>query len=245
MKGEILMYNCYEGKVMENNKGQKFIVKGVNHVRGKCNFFYDIEFVETKYTCVAARASINAGTIKDRYEPSVYGIGYFGDIKNANTPELKKIRSIWRGIIGRCYNKTDKSYNSYGALGVKVCERWHCLEFFSKDIVKIDGYDRELFYSNKLQLDKDIKQKECVNKVYSLETCTFVTPHDNVLAIDRESSKFIIAKNETGNVYEIGNLSKFIKENGLHMSAVYKVLNKDQKNHKGWTFEYINKENDK
>lgn len=32
--------------------------------------------------------------------------------------------SIWRGIIGRCYNPSDSGYKWYGALGVTVCDSW-------------------------------------------------------------------------------------------------------------------------
>lgn len=36
----------------------------------------------------------------------------------------KKLSSIFRGMIGRCYTKTDKSYRWYGAKGIKVCKEW-------------------------------------------------------------------------------------------------------------------------
>lgn len=30
----------------------------------------------------------------------------------------------WRGMIGRCYSKTNKRYELYGGRGISVCKRW-------------------------------------------------------------------------------------------------------------------------
>lgn len=35
-----------------------------------------------------------------------------------------KIYSIWSNMIDRCYNKNNRSFNSYGGRGIKVCNRW-------------------------------------------------------------------------------------------------------------------------
>src|SRR5688572_4155334 len=32
--------------------------------------------------------------------------------------------SCWRGMIGRCYHKSNAGYASYGGSGISVCERW-------------------------------------------------------------------------------------------------------------------------
>lgn len=32
--------------------------------------------------------------------------------------------SCWEGMIARCYNPNNHSYPWYGALGIKVCDRW-------------------------------------------------------------------------------------------------------------------------
>lgn len=31
---------------------------------------------------------------------------------------------VYRSLIGRCYDKKEKGYKSYGAKGIKVCDRW-------------------------------------------------------------------------------------------------------------------------
>lgn len=41
-----------------------------------------------------------------------------------NTAKNKPLYSIWAGIKGRCYTKTNRSYDLYGGRGITVCERW-------------------------------------------------------------------------------------------------------------------------
>ena len=42
--------------------------------------------------------------------------------------------AIWRGLHTRCYNVSDPGYRNYGALGIKVCDRWHKFENFYADM---------------------------------------------------------------------------------------------------------------
>lgn len=41
-----------------------------------------------------------------------------------HSPELDRLRSIYNGMIQRCYNKNCDSYESYGGRGISVCEQW-------------------------------------------------------------------------------------------------------------------------
>lgn len=79
--------------------------------------------------------------------------------------------SVWWNMMQRCYNPKNKHYKSYGAKGVYVCERWHKVENFVRDM--------ESSYKEGLHLDKDIKKKG--NKCYCKECCLWVTPEDNHL----------------------------------------------------------------
>src|SRR6185437_8391769 len=38
--------------------------------------------------------------------------------------DRKRMRDVWKGMIGRCYEPQHPSYRWYGAKGVRVCERW-------------------------------------------------------------------------------------------------------------------------
>lgn len=40
----------------------------------------------------------------------------------------------WHSMIDRCENKGAKNYASYGARGIKVCERWHKFPLFLEDM---------------------------------------------------------------------------------------------------------------
>ena len=40
--------------------------------------------------------------------------------KNGNPP----LYSVWRSMLGRCYNRNVKQYKDYGGRGIKVCASW-------------------------------------------------------------------------------------------------------------------------
>ncbi len=47
--------------------------------------------------------------------------------------------AVWKAMHARCYNPKNKKFNSYGARGIRVCERWnrsnpHGLENFLSDL---------------------------------------------------------------------------------------------------------------
>jgi hypothetical protein len=42
--------------------------------------------------------------------------------------------AIWRGMLARCHNPGARDYPKYGALGVRVCPRWHRFEDFLTDM---------------------------------------------------------------------------------------------------------------
>jgi hypothetical protein len=42
--------------------------------------------------------------------------------------------NTWRAMMRRCNNPRDKDYKRYGAVGIKVCSRWHDYVSFAKDM---------------------------------------------------------------------------------------------------------------
>lgn len=93
-------------------------------------------------------------------------------------PELRKrLQIVKDSMMGRCYNKNNPKYKNYGARGVTVDSKWHRVKGFLDDYDKIDGWDEEKFLNRELQLDKDTKFKG--NKLYSKDTCRWVTPEEN------------------------------------------------------------------
>ena len=95
----------------------------------------------------------------------------------------KRIYSLWRNMLKRCYSeschKTNPTYIDC------TCQlELHWLSYFVEHVVKIKGYEYEKFMNGELVLDKDIKTNG-KNKEYSIENCMFVSVAENA----KQSSK--------------------------------------------------------
>ena len=132
----------------------------------------EIQFVNTGFETVATLDNIRKGNVKDRYSPSVYGVGILGNkyptkINGRNTKEYV----LWTSMLKRCCNDTfKKKYPTY-----EVCEvgdNFKSYEYFYEWCHKQIG-----FGNNGWQLDKDLLIKG--NKVYSESTCVFLPQEIN------------------------------------------------------------------
>lgn len=87
---------------------------------------------------------------------------------------------VWSKMLRRCHDAKDIRFKDYGARGVVVCNEWkNCfIAFYNWAIA--NGWQPGL------QLDKDIKGN---SKLYSPDTCIFVTPKENMRA--RSCNNFI------------------------------------------------------
>lgn len=172
----MLKEDRYVGTTRVNNRGCAYTV--LNRVEKQENgtWSYKIHFSKTGKEYIVFANSIRTGTARDFYNPEVCGVGYLGASRGVNsTMEYR----VWHAMLGRCYTKSNKDYKTYGAKGAHVCSRWHNFTNFLEDIVKIEGYDYNKFVDRTIVLDKDIKQAGILNKVYSLETCIFITNSEN------------------------------------------------------------------
>lgn len=220
------------GKEYENSNGRVFVVTGIEKdIRNKT--VYKIRFIQSGYETIVYKQKITQKKIKDVYEPILCDIAYIGNVSYKGN---EKYYNIWRGIIRRCYDPRRKDYKSYGGKGVAVSDRWHCFEYFLEDICKVDGYDEQMFLEGKIELDKDIKSHN--SKLYSLETCTFVTPKENSKHKDVKNTKFTAITPNGETIVSEKNIAYFAKENDLRESGVINVLKGRQKTTKGWRFYY-------
>ena len=113
------------------------------------------------------------GEIKNPYDRTVYGIGYIGE-GIYSKKDYPYIYRKWHHMLERCYcpyclNKRPTYIDCY------VCEEWHNLQNFGK-------WFEENYYEieeEKMNLDKDILFKG--NKIYSPNTCIFVSEKINLL----------------------------------------------------------------
>lgn len=135
-----------------------------------------VQFTETGTTMTVYRDNACKGKLKDPYKRSVYGQGYLGFVDKSKS-YYKQANQLWRNMMKRCYSQKDtKGY--YGKAFVD--ERWKCFSNFLEDLPKLNNFNLWLkgFKSGvKYNLDKDLLSAD--NKIYSRDTCQFVTEYEN------------------------------------------------------------------
>ena len=114
------------------------------------------------------------GYVKNPYDKSVFGIGYFGEGKYTAKLNNKATScyTLWHNMLRRCYVLKDMhTHPTYE--NCTVCEEWLNFQNFAT-------WYEENFYqitNEKMAIDKDIVIKG--NKIYSPETCVFVSQRIN------------------------------------------------------------------
>ena len=168
------------GKVFKNKKGLEFIVLELESRNAIGAALYKVKFLKSGYISHnVSSGHIRKGEVKDNFSPSVFGVGCIGYAEGyAKRNESRRLYYTWRNMLRRCYDKTYNRYKSYGGRGVTVCERWHRLDCFIEDIVKLPGYDAEAFEAGLIELDKDLIDYN--RKEYSPETCSLITRSENI-----------------------------------------------------------------
>ena len=185
----------------------------------------EIEFILTGFKLIARSHSIKRGMVKDKLFPKLYGVGFVGDGEHLPTisGRCTKVYDAWTGILERCYcPKLHKIHPTY--IGVTATKDWHNFQNFA------EWYS--LNYVEGFHLDKDIKQRGVKNKIYSPETCIFVSHRDNVV---EGSAKNYRVRDPGGIVYEVYNMAEFCRRNDLTKSGMIAVNSGRANHHKGWT----------
>lgn len=118
--------------------------------------------------------------MKDKFKPSVCGVGFIGDgvHKVHINGKISKAYSVWSHMLARCYSDLyQKSKPAYK--GCAVCPEWHDFQVFGDwfALNYVDGY----------HLDKDILKQG--NRIYSPDACIFVSHQINSLFIDRKKGR--------------------------------------------------------
>ena len=128
-----------------------------------------------------------------------------------------KLRSVWKNMISRCYSKSDKEYNRYGARGIRVCHEWGEYGNFYKWAIS-SGYN------------EDAKRGVCTldridnNGNYSPENCRFVTMKEQ--SNNRRSNHIIDFNGESHTISEWADII------GIRPSALSRRINA-----LGWSIE--------
>lgn len=160
-KGKIKILDYTPGKRLPHNK--------------KIHPRATIRFIESGWVCNVQTTNIASGHIEDHRAKTVYGVGYLDiDIKipMRGNSIIRRAYDLWANMLKRCYGGYKTCYE-----GCTVDVRWHSFKNFLTSIQELEGYEKWERGEN-MHLDKDIKVKG--NKVYSANTCMFVTAHDNI-----------------------------------------------------------------
>jgi len=111
----------------------------------------------------------------------VYGKGIYNKGKCSAYKNGRKTKaySTWQGMLQRCYdNKLHKRYPTY--IGCTICDEWLNFQIFA------EWFDKN--YKEGCQLDKDLINLG--NKIYSPETCQFVSNKiNNLFHINKKRNK--------------------------------------------------------
>ena len=232
-----------DGSLHETNFGTVEIIGSVDKVymRTDGRRRYDeflIKFQDGTKT-IARRSNINCGTVKNLNYPNVCHRGFIGQgkmrswVNRETTPEYV----LWHAMLNRCYGEKFLDI-SPTYRGCKVVERWHNFQNFCKDIETIKGYDDwvDSLKGTKYQLDKDIKIEG--NKLYSKETCLFVSRLENMQQLEPTITGHLYkAENlSTGEIILFKNQLHFAKAHSLSQGNIWACLNGTYKTTKGWKF---------
>lgn len=195
--------------------------------------FYVVKFIRTGTIKEFRGCHIKNGTIRDPYAKTVCGVACTGNIKTKG--KYRVLYSVWHDMIGRCYDPSNKRYEAYK--NVSVDESWLVFENFYNDVRKIEGYDEQKIADGILVLDKDLKQRNRTDKIYSKDTCLWISKKENNQIQDNQQRAFT-AVSPDGKVYEDCNISRFCREHGLKRRHVSGVLHNRSKTTNGWKFSY-------
>lgn len=124
---------------------------------------------EYKFKVKTTYSSFSRGEVKNPYDKTVFGVGYYGNGKYVSKVDGKHTLAYkkWRAMIVRCYSeKYIFEHPTYK--DCTVCNEWHNFqnfaEWFENNYYEIPG---EI-----MDLDKDILVEG--NKVYSPDTCVII-----------------------------------------------------------------------
>jgi len=151
-----------------------------------------------------------------------------------------KLRTILLHIHDRCNNSKNNEYHRYGGNGVSYTSDWNTTNGFIKDADRIPGWNEKEFMRGNIQLDKDIRIKN--NKLYSKNTCLWVSRADNMLNQPSRKVKFWGYNLISNQIIYREYISKTAKELSISSAGISNVLHEHKKSCSNWIFWLVGKE---
>lgn len=145
-------------------------------------------------------ADLKKGKVKNPYNISVYGIGYFGigDYSSRDGDLKTRVYNVWKNMLERCYDlKSQEKHPTYKECS--VAEEWYNFQVFA------EWFDER--YIEDFELDKDLLVKG--NKIYSSETCCFVPSEINCLLLKTKTirGEYPIGVSKLGKLFKASTKS--------------------------------------
>lgn len=179
-----------------------------------------IEFLNTGNIKTVRLDKALSGMVMDK--SLSFACGNIGNGGNCIFNGNKLIYGRWKSMMDRCYNPKVRSYESYGAIGVRVDERWHNFDNYVYDIQLLPGAVKAFNDISNYHLDKDFLQYNIPreNRIYSKDTCVWLSVIDNLSLKDK--LLYIMASGSTVKILYNGNFSATLV-NGNYIE--YNVFN--------------------
>lgn len=171
-------------------------------------YFYEIYEVNRNYSLEVRKDKLLSGDFKDPYHPTVFDIGYLGNLEgtvmdsnNRRVKYYRKWQDIFQRVIGHRYAKgiLNHTYDE-----VSIDKRWHCFRNFYDwcENTRISNYHEGF------ELDKDL----LYSKIYGPDTAVFLPRYLNVLLKQNRDSKLspgvsINKNNKSGKTYYMSAIS--------------------------------------
>jgi hypothetical protein len=240
------------GRQYSNSKGGVFEILSKTPIKSGDRCMYLVRFLNTGNHRLAYRHHITKGSVFDngtKYTPLEIerigcGISPKGEVfwtsgvgkhkaSTGNGKHTKEYRT-WYGMKKRCENM-DGEHSSYEK--VTVCDRWHNFQNFCDDIIKLEGYSEWKNTDDLYHLDKDLRQQGSECKVYSPETCVFITKtENNAIRHGLYGSLFVGVRILDSYKEEFSVIADFARKYNIEQSNISAVIRGKRNMAGGWKF---------
>ena len=231
----------FNGKELYDNSGYKFIIIAksdectINRKTGKKSYRHYYVQYEDGTVLPFTVGHIYKGEVRNDNYLFTYGVGCLGYGEHEAFKNGKETweYTTWHNMMKRCYCEKFIEVNP-AYKGCTVIERWRRFQNFCDDIPHLEG-QKTLAKGIDVEIDKDILVEG--NRVYSKETCSWVTRFENSNH-NSIKGKYYRAMSPEGTVYYFRSQVNFSRSHNLSAKTISKCLSDKypHKTYKKWRF---------